>query len=60
MGHICALHTRCAAGQPICMRYDSTYAAMIASGTWRAKKHKAMAEEARGAWVRVQATDRAA
>ena len=46
-----ATYTRCAAGRPICMRYDSTYAAMIASGTWRAKKHKAMAEEARGAWI---------
>jgi len=46
-----ATHTRYAAGRPICIRYDSTYAAMIASGTWRAKKHKAMAEEARGAWI---------
>ena len=39
-----------AAGRPVCMRYDSTYAAMIATGVWKAKKHKAMAEEARAAW----------
>ena len=33
------------------MRYDSLYAAMVASGTWKAKKHKAMAAEARLAWA---------
>ena len=37
-------------GRPVCMRYDSAYAAMIASGTWRARKHKDAAEEARRAW----------
>ena len=37
-------------GHPVCMRYDSTYAAMIATGVWKAKKHKALAEEARSAW----------
>ena len=38
-------------GRPTILRYDSTYAAMIASGTWRAKKHKEMAQEARSAWL---------
>ena len=37
--------------RPVCMRYDSTYAAMIASGVWRAKKHKEMAAEAQRAWA---------
>ena len=32
------------------MRYSNAYGAMIASGTWKAKKHKAMAVEARTAW----------
>ena len=35
----------------VVLRYDSTYAAMIASGTWKARKHKAMAAEARRAWA---------
>ena len=35
----------------VVMRYDSLYAAMVASGTWKAKKHKAMAMEARHAWT---------
>ena len=26
--------------QPVCMRYNSEYAARIATGTWKAKKHK--------------------
>ena len=38
------------AGRPVCVRYSNAYGAMIASGTWRAKKHKAMAAEARAAW----------
>jgi ribonuclease HI len=33
------------------MRYDSMYAAMIASGVWRAKKHKLLAAEAQRAWM---------
>jgi ribonuclease HI len=41
---------RAAQGRPICMRYDSCYAAMIASGSWKAKAHKALAAEARAAW----------
>ena len=41
-------------GRPICMRYDSMYAAHIATGVWRAKKHKAMAEEARQEWTRLK------
>ena len=36
---------------PVCMRYDSVYAAMIATGVWRAKKHKEMAAAARQAWA---------
>ena len=36
---------------PVCMRYDSIYAAMIATGIWRAKKHKEMAAAARHAWA---------
>ena len=39
-----------AVGRPICIRYSSEYAARIATGAWKAKKHKAMAEEARRAW----------
>ena len=38
-------------GRPIVVRFDSAYAAMIASGTWKAKKHKALAGEARAAWA---------
>ena len=38
------------AGRPVCVRYSNAYGAMIASGTWKAKKHKAMAAEARAAW----------
>jgi ribonuclease HI len=37
--------------RPVCVRYDSVYAAMVASGTWRAKKHKEMAAEAQRAWA---------
>ena len=36
-----------ALGRPICIRYNSEYAARIATGAWKAKKHKAFAEEAR-------------
>ena len=36
------------------MRYDSCYAAMIASGSWKAKAHKALAAEARAAWGMLQ------
>jgi ribonuclease HI len=34
----------------VVMRYDSMYAAMIASGVWKAKKHKLLAAEAQRAW----------
>ena len=34
----------------MCIRYDCTYAAMIASGAWKPKKHKEAAEDARRAW----------
>ena len=37
--------------QPVCMRYNSEYAARIATGAWKAKKHKAMAEEAKRSWA---------
>ena len=33
------------------MRYDSCYAAMIASGTWRPYWHRALAAEAQAAWA---------
>ena len=36
---------------PNVMRYDSTYAAHIATGVWRPKKHKAAAAEAVKAWA---------
>ena len=43
-------------GRPVCMRYDSVYAAMIASGTWRPKAHRALAREAQEAWSDLYAT----
>ena len=33
------------------MRYDSCYAAMIASGTWKPHWHRALAAEAQAAWA---------
>ena len=41
---------RAAAGRPIVLRADEFYAAMIASGCWKAKKHKASAAKATHAW----------
>ena len=46
-----ALHDPDARVRPICVRYSNEYAANIASGVWRPKKHNAMAEEARCAWA---------
>ena len=46
-------HSR-ARGQPVCIRYNSEYAARIATGAWKAKKHKAFAEEARRAWAQLK------
>ena len=46
-------HAR-ARDRPICVRYNSEYAARIATGAWRAKKHKAFAEEARRAWAQLK------
>ena len=46
-------HSR-AQGRPICIRYNSEYAARISTGAWRAKKHKPMAAEARHAWAQLQ------
>ena len=40
-----------AIGRPVCVRYHSEYAARIATGAWRAKKHRDFAAEARGAWA---------
>ena len=40
-----------ARGRSICIRYHSEYAARIATGAWKARKHKAMAEEAQQAWT---------
>ena len=34
----------------VVLRYDSCYAALIASGSWKAHEHKALAKEARKAW----------
>lgn len=41
---------------PVVLRYDSCYAAMIASGSWKAHAHKALAKEARKAWDDLLAT----
>ena len=42
------------ADRPLCIRYGNEYAAMIAAGVWKPKKHKAMAERARQAWKRLK------
>ena len=49
-----AFHSWEADGRPILMRYDSKYAAMIATGVWKAKKHKDMAAAARQSWTRLK------
>ena len=43
-----------AADRPICIRYTSEYAARIATGAWRAKKHKETAAAAQQAWKRLR------
>ena len=43
-------------GKPICIRYYSEYAARVATGTWKAKKHKGVAEEAKRAWAQLKQT----
>ena len=43
-----------ARGSPICIRYDSEYAARISTGQWKARKHKLMAQEARNAWAQLK------
>ena len=40
--------------KPVCIRYDSKYAAHIATGLWKAKKHKPMAAAARRAWAQLK------
>ena len=47
-------YSETAPGRPVCMRYDSCYAAMIASGSWKAKAHKALAVEAHVAWAKLR------
>ena len=37
--------------RPVCLRYSNEYAAMVATGTWKAKKHKDMATAAKRAWA---------
>jgi hypothetical protein len=37
--------------RPVCLRYSTEYAAMVATGTWKAKKHKDMAAAAKRAWA---------
>ena len=44
-----SVHTR-DPNTPVVLRYDSCYAALIASGSWKAHAHKALAKEARKAW----------
>ena len=39
-----------AMGRPILIRYTSEYAMRIATGQWRARKHKAMAADAHRTW----------
>ena len=41
-------------GRPICVRYNSEYAARICTGAWKARKHKAAAEQARRVWARLK------
>ena len=41
--------------RPICIRYDNEYAAMIATGVWKAKKHKDAAPLAQRARKRLKA-----
>ena len=48
-----AQHPR-AHGRPICIRYNSEYAARICTGEWRARKHKAAAAAARHEWARLK------
>ena len=36
--------------RPVCIRFSGDYGVNIASGTWRAGKHKAMAQKAQRAW----------
>ena len=40
---------------PVCVRYSDEYAAMIACGGWKAKKHKDAAAVAHQAWKRLKA-----
>ena len=40
--------------RPIIVHYTSEYAARVGTGAWKAKKHKAMAEEARRAWAHLK------
>ena len=50
-----ALYDKEACAAPVVvLRYSSQYAAMIASGAWRAKKHKGVAAEAVKAWARLR------
>ena len=49
-----AIQHGAARGKAVCIRYNSEYAARICTGTWKAKKHKAMAEEARRAWAQLK------
>ena len=39
-----------ALGKPICVRYDSKYAALVGSGVWKARANKAIASIARAEW----------
>ena len=42
-------------GRPAIMRYDSKYCAMLACGTWRARKNKKLAAVAREEWRELRA-----
>ena len=41
-------------GVPVVLRYDSTYAANVARGLWRAKKNKALVAKVRQELRRVE------
>ena len=41
-------------GQPVCMRYESAYAANVVSGVWCAKKHKEVAAHGRALWAQLK------
>ena len=41
-------------GQPVCVRYESEYAANVCTGVWRAKKHREAVQYGRGLWAQLK------